>query len=620
MKRFLALLLALVFALFCFAGCSKIGSDGNGAEIDVYLGTKPLNLDPAIAYTDENTVQLLNLIFEGLFRLDKNGKLENALCKKYEIYENARTGITEMKITIKSTHWSDGSEVQANDIVYAWRRILNPEFSSPAASMLYAIRGAKSAKLGETSIYDVGVYPSSKNTVIVEFEDDANIDEFLYNLASPALVPLRENKISIYEDTWSRNSTDLSANGPFRVRKYSSDPTEVLVLQRSKYYYLNIVTNTEAADKYVTPYRINIHFDTPADLSVVYSKDAQESVMTKYAAKELFYLSGLTKSVADANSLKLKSVKSSSTFSYIFNCDKSYFADARVRYALSIALDREQIAELVGMNTKAATSLLPSMVFDSKKGTSFQKKSGDVLPATAQLEEAQRLIAESGINPKSLGQIEVYYRIDPVNDSAGSDRLGYQSKERAVAQYTKTAWEALGFNVVVRGVGDAEMETRYNNRTYDVMAIDFSAISPYPFYNLAQFAREYSGSSELVMEGDKNFDPSLGKERYYVSLPYASGYVSEAFEALIASAYTETNAKTKAQILHDAEKTLLEEGGICPILFNANSYMSQGISGLKTTFWGTTDFKKANLKNYEKYLVSATDDGSDDQTETEATN
>lgn len=617
MKRFLALLLALTFSIFCFVGCTKIGEDGNGAEIDVYLGTKPLNLDPAIAYTDENAVQILNLIFEGLFRLNANGKLEKALCKKYEVYQNARTGIKEMKITINTTHWSDGSEVQANDIVYAWRRILDPDFNSPAASMLYAIRGAKSAKLGETSIYDIGVYPSSKNTVVVEFEDNADVNEFLCNLASPALVPLRENKISTYKDTWSRSSTDLSTNGPFRVRKFSSNPTEILVLQRSKYYKLNIVTNTEAADKFVTPYRINVHFDLPADLTVVYLKGAQESVMTKYAAKELFYLSGITKAVADANSLKLKTIDASSTFSYIFNCNKSHFADAKVRYALSIALDREHMAELVGMGTEAATSLLPSMVFNTKKGTSFRKASGDVLPANSQLDEAKQLIKESGINPKSLGQIEVYYRIDPVNDSAGSDRLGNQSKERAIAQYTKTVWEELGFNVVVRGVGDAEMETRYNNGSYDVMAIDFSVVSPYAFYNLAQFAREYSGSSKLVMEGDADFDKSVGKERYYISLPHACGYISEAFEELIENAHKETNAKAKAQILHDAEKLLLEEGGICPLVFNKTNYMSQEISDLKTTFWGTVDFKKADLKNYEKYNFANTTSENEETTQTE---
>ena len=32
MKRFLALLLALTFSIFCFVGCTKIGEDGNGAE------------------------------------------------------------------------------------------------------------------------------------------------------------------------------------------------------------------------------------------------------------------------------------------------------------------------------------------------------------------------------------------------------------------------------------------------------------------------------------------------------------------------------------------------------------------------------------------------------------
>ena len=452
---------------------------------------------------------------------------------------------------------------------------------------------------------------------VVEFEDNADVNEFLCNLASPALVPLRENKISTYKDTWSRSSTDLSTNGPFRVRKFSSNPTEILVLQRSKYYKLNIVTNTEAADKFVTPYRINVHFDLPADLTVVYLKGAQESVMTKYAAKELFYLSGITKAVADANSLKLKTIDASSTFSYIFNCNKSYFADAKVRYALSVALDREHMAELVGMGTEAATSLLPSMVFNTKKGTSFRKASGDVLPATSQLDEAKQLIKESGINPKSLGQIEVYYRIDPVNDSAGSDRLGNQSKERAIAQYTKTVWEELGFNVVVRGVGDAEMETRYNNGSYDVMAIDFSVVSPYAFYNLAQFAREYSGSSKLVMEGDADFDKSVGKERYYISLPHACGYISEAFEELIENAHKETNAKAKAQILHDAEKLLLEEGGICPLVFNKTNYMSQEISGLKTTFWGTVDFKKADLKNYEKYNFANTTSENEETTQTE---
>ncbi|MBQ0010741.1 MAG: hypothetical protein KBS76_06550, partial [Ruminococcus sp.] len=104
--------------------------------------------------------------------------------------------------------------------------------------------------------------------------------------------------------------------------------------------------------------------------------------------------------------------------------------------------------------------------------------------------------------------------------------------------------------------------------------------------------------------GVAGFDASLGKERYYVAKPFANGYSSASFDALIAEAYTETNAKKKASLLHEAEEVLLTDGGICPILFNTTSYVSQGLSGLSSTYWGTTVFTKANLKNYEKYLDS----------------
>ena len=45
--------------------------------------------------------------------------------------------------------------------------------------------------------------------------------------------------------------------------------------------------------------------------------------------------------------------------------------------------------------------------------------------------------------------------------------------------------------------------------------------------------------------------------------------------------------------------------------------MSQEISGLKTTFWGTVDFKKADLKNYEKYNFANTTSENEETTQTE---
>ena len=124
MKKVLAFILALAMCMVFTVGCTKIAKDDpaqKGAEFEIYMGTKVMDLDPAIAYTDENAVKILSLIFEGLTRLKENGKIEKALAKKWEIVEDPRTDEKSLEITIKDTYWSDGSVVQANDIVYAWK-------------------------------------------------------------------------------------------------------------------------------------------------------------------------------------------------------------------------------------------------------------------------------------------------------------------------------------------------------------------------------------------------------------------------------------------------------------------------------------------------------------------
>ena len=262
MKKILSFALALVTLLMCFTGCTSIAKDddtGKGAVIDLYIGTKVYDLDPALAYVDESTSKILSLIFEGLMQIDENGKLRNALMKDYELEEvEMDEGTTRwtMDIVINTTYWSDGSLVQTNDIIYAWKRILDPTFSSPAFSLLLAIDGAYERKMGKVGEDDIGIYSTAKDKMTIEFAKDVDedmIDEFLYNLASLALVPVRETKVKTYPDTWSKKSSDLSTNGPFKVRKFTGTAGEEIVLERSQYYYLSQETDNEAIDKYVTP-------------------------------------------------------------------------------------------------------------------------------------------------------------------------------------------------------------------------------------------------------------------------------------------------------------------------------------------------------------------------------
>ncbi len=584
MKKVLALLLALTMCLgVLFAtGCSKIAKDDpaqKGAELEFYMGKKVMNLDPAVSYTDDNAAKILSLIFEGLTTIDENGKLKKALAKDWEIIEDEKTGKEKLEITINDTYWSDGSVVQANDVIYAWRRILDPDFDSTAASMLYCIKGAKAAKAGDISIYDIGLYATTTTKFIVEFEDGADIDEFLYNTASLALVPLRENKVVSYPDTWSRSATDLSCNGPFRVKKFSEDPTEIVILERSKYYYLNQEVNTEAIDKFVTPYRITIRYDLPIDKQIVSTTD--ETDVYDLFNKQVFYISDMTAAVAAAYA-DVQIEKEASTFAFYFNLKSDAFEEQIIRKAFSMALDRSAVAALIGLETEAATGLLNDKVYNTGKKTSFRDAGGDVLSATGDIEGAKQLLADNGIDPFDYDDLYLVIRKDDKNDSYQSAQMGYKSNEYAIAEYAKSVWDQLGFNVVINSLSAGDYEAAYESGDYEIIGMDFQALSAYPIYNLAAFSSEYSGKAVPV-----------------------AGYANEEYDALIESAFAETDADKRADILHDAEKLLLEDAAVCPVIFNTNAYVLSGeLSKVKTNYWGVQTFKKTVLKDYVQYLES----------------
>ena len=604
MKKIIALALALTMLAVIISGCTKIkvsenDPKGNGAIIDVYMGTKTINLDPATAYTDENSVKILSLIFEGLFKLDKNGTVSKALATRYEFGED-REGNKKMTIWIGDTYWSDGSLVQANDIVYAWKRILDPEFSSAAATMLYAIKGAKQAKEGYIGIDDIGLYSLGTTKLEIVFEECADVDQFMYNMASPALVPLRENKVDPYKNTWSYSSQDLSTNGPFKVKKFtgvSSDgqvnTTDSMILERSQFYYLKQDIHTEDKDKYVYPYRIIVHFAEPLDLDVVASS-SETDIVTMFAEKEIFYISNLTSETTyNFKKSQLKYDKLASTYSYVFNYDNPLFENAAVRQAFSIALDRAYAAELVATGHEAATGLIPSMIFDTAKGSKFRSHAGKIISTSGDIDEAKAILAQAGINPSSYDDIELVYRKDEANDSYGS--ISY-SKEKALAYYAEEAWESLGFKVTRREYNAKQYEDALKSKEYDVIGMDIQMLSPFAIYDLAMFATQYSGSVDTT-----SFDDDGG----YLNVPGVYGYSSAEYDALIDQAFAATKKKEKAKLLYAAEQLLIDDAAVVPVLFNCDCYVvSSELSGFSTNYFGAKLFTKVVLKNYDRYLMA----------------
>ena len=548
MKKLISMLLLVATLALTLAGCTTLKEDEKGATINVYIGNEISDYDPALAYTDDSAAKVLGLVYEGLTRINSKGKVENALMKSYKIIEDPEKNDYRMQITIKNTKWSDGRVVAADDVVYAWKRILDPEFTCSAAALLFDIKNARDVKYGDNSIDDLGVAAIDDTVIEVQFEEKIDYDHFLENLACLALVPLREDIVTRYE-SFGTSTTSLCTNGPFAIK--GLEEGESLMLERNVYYYRD-TDNDDPLDKYVLPYRLMINFAAN-----------EEENTTAYENGEIFYLGeiGLSKRADYADEAKVTDLLS--THSYIMNTSKSVFSDAATRVALSNALDRNAIASLVTFATPA-TGLIPGTVYDKEVGDGFRENGGDLISATA----------SSG---SGSGSFTLTVRNNAV--------------DVAIAEYSKGVWEAMGFSVTIEALSASEYKEVYESGDYDMIAVDYQCPSTDAFGALAVFSPAFSGNG-IDIQND-NYD----------LVPYITGYDNEAYNELIENAFLEKDRAARSQYLHDAEALLMQDMPIIPVVFNQDAYVynSDVLSGIKDFYYGYRNFNRLNMKNWRDY-------------------
>ncbi|MBR3423540.1 MAG: peptide ABC transporter substrate-binding protein [Clostridia bacterium] len=583
MKKIISLLLAAVMLAAVLSGCTTLkkledGTYDRGAVIEMYISEEVYNFDPQIAVTDENMLKVVSLLFEGLTRIDSNGKWTKALMKDYEVRPNDRDGYSVL-ITLNKTKWTDARTVQAIDFVNSWKRILDPNNSCEAASLLYDLKNAREIKRSDAGVTvdDLGVSAVDTYTLKITFRNsDVDLDRFFRNCASIALVPLREDILARYGDKWAMKTTSICTNGPFALRE--AETGGVVRLERSGYYYRD-PDKDKYYDKYVTPYK----------LITDYGKGNAEAQAEAYENGELFYLGNIALSKRADFKNKATVVDMPVTQSYYFNTNNSIFSKPEVRRALSLAIDREHIVEILTF-AKAATGYVPYGAVNDKANSSFRSAGEDLISTGANVEEAKSLLSKAGVRG---GSFSITVRKNSEADLA-------------VAQYVAEVWGSLGFTVRLDPVGTSvysvtegetttlyaidDFQEKYKTGDFDVIAVDDAMPSVDAFSTLSQFSKEFSGNGVDMESGN------------YEIHGHVTGFSNDAYDELIEKAYEEPNASERAKLLHEAEKMLLEEMPVCPLVFMQNAYVANGVlSGFRTDRYGLVDFRKVKMKDYMKY-------------------
>jgi len=573
MKKALSLILAMLMCVTILAGCTTLEEGDKGAIIDMYLTTEVYNFDPQRSVIDDAQLKILRLLYDGLTTIGEDGKWKKDLMKSYTVdVDDGEEFI--ILVTLNDTRWSDGRTVQAADFVYSWKRLLEVDSPNEAASLLYDVKNARDVKLGDATVDDLGIAAVDTYVLQIEFEQKVDLDLFFENCSSIALVPLREDVITRYgSDVWATKSTTIVTNGPFCPKEivYNS----ILRLERSSYYYLD-PEKEEPLDKYIIPYRLLTRYDT-GDAA------AQLTALTEGS---IFYNGEIPMTNRAEYESSAVVTDMMSTHTYVFNTTNPLFEKAEVRRALSMALDRTEIAK-IAVYADPATGYIPGKVFDTKSGTSFRSAGGDLLSASADQAGAKSLLQSAGV---TSGSFAITVRNNPV--------------DLAIAQYVQGVWNSLGFNVEINEVKATPFaedpliyvdnyQDLYDAGTFDVIAIDMNMLSPDAFGALSQFAPTYSGNGV-----------DMNSENYDV-YNHISGYKNDEYTALIESAFAEKDRAARTAILHQAEEMLLNDMPVCPLIFLKDAYVyTSELSGISTDYYGTRIFDDTKLNDYMTYKAA----------------
>ena len=582
MKRILSMLLVaimLVSTLVIFTACGEPKDDG--AEISVYLGDEVFDFDPTDYYVDSNAEQVMSLIYEPLFKINSKGELKKAAAKDYSVNEKER----QIVIKLRESYWSDEIRVKAADFVFAWRDIiLEPNSHNPAAALFYDIENAVQIKNGEESLYSFGAVASGTYEITITYREGANYKQLLRNLASVAASPLREDIVSVAKNHWSKSVTSIVTNGPFKIESLNYELGDFTLARNLGFHQKP--TAKDYTDK-VNPASLISFFTVDGKLELTYAD---------ISSKAVFYMGDATLEDRKANVKKATTADDYSTYTYVFNTENPLFKDKDVRKALSLALNREAIAEAVIFGN-AATGFLPNAVAKSVYG----KKIDARIAADAAMDEAKALI-----NGANIGAAKSFtLTIDDTEESI------------AIAELAKAAWQELGFKVTIKKVGSVSTtirdtstaedivikdsgiqalvkEASYGNYDFDVIAVDWQMYSSDAFVALSAFTSHMNGNGKNFTTGEFNKN--------------ISGWTNADYDSYMNAAYAaETDAERKAA-LAEAEKILLDSCPVIPVLYNESfAFISKDLSKVSIDAFGNFSFTGAKQKNYRKYLESDED-------------
>ena len=216
MKRYAKFLMIFVFSVVTLTACSG-DSESSGKVLKVAKDVELASMDQHIA-TDGLSFEVIAATIEGLYTSDADGNAIPAIAKSYDVSEDGLVYTFHLREDAK---WSNGEPVTANDFVYAWRRLVDPNTASEYAFIMdvAGVVNAASVNAGEASLEELGVNAVDDYTLEVTLA--LPVPFFLQLMTFPSFFPMNEAFVTEKGADYAQTPEGLLANGPFKMTEWT---------------------------------------------------------------------------------------------------------------------------------------------------------------------------------------------------------------------------------------------------------------------------------------------------------------------------------------------------------------------------------------------------------------
>lgn len=548
-KRIFALLLCGILASMAAAGCGQ--KDGEKKEEKKQIlrltGGNPVSLDTLIG-TDGYSVGLLREVGEGLGRIvsDKEGhdEIEPAGAEKWEM---SKDGLT-WTFYLREHKWSDGEPVTADDYVYAFRRMFDKNTGSSAATFFLSIKNAQEIMEGSKQPEELGVSAPDEKTVVFTLNKAVPYFEMLVGM--PAAFPQRQDIVEKYGEKYGTSIDTCVYNGPFVIDEWTSG--NKLTLKKNESYWDKESVKLDGVEF------LNVEDETAA--------------MTMLKNGELDAYSASKKwedEILATDQYELVDFPFPAGMRDIFNIKTELLKSPKVRLALTLAKDREEINETLydSYYEPAYGWVMPAV---SCQGINFRENAGNPLKdASEQYADLEALYKE-GLKETGLDPDEKYTLKVLIQDSTAE---------------TQTAGELYKNQIESKLPVQIELETCTDNTDF--------------------YQRRAEGNFEMTflhMNGAEYDDPSVFLNMYLTGAGGNEGFYSNArYDELIKKAENSTDANERLELFRQAEKILLvDDPAISPTVYwGQKCFISKDVENLMVPSYvplGGYEYKYAEIK------------------------